>query len=99
MSGLAAIPHTLNKYKTNNIAEAIKQYKPIGENTEEEVSNTINYLTNKLGKNTFDLNNPNDVNVIIEGITRFDSGADSLTFYTPDKIKKATNFYLNSKKQ
>jgi len=96
--GLAAIPHTLNKYGTNSIAEAVKQYKPIGENTAEEVNSTIKYLTDKLGRDTFDLTNPDDVKVIIEGITRFDSGADSLSFYTPDKIEEATNFFLNPKK-
>jgi hypothetical protein len=96
--GLAAIPHTLNKYGTNSIAEAVKQYKPIGENTEEEVNSTIKYLTDKLGRDTFDLTNPDDVKVIIEGITRFDSGADSLSFYTSDKIEEATNFFLNPKK-
>ena len=96
--GLAAIPHTLNKYGTNSIAEAVKQYKPIGENTAEEVNSTIKYLTDKLGRDTFDLTNPDDVKVIIEGITRFDSGADSLSFYTSDKIEEATNFFLNPKK-
>ena len=92
--GLAAIPYTLQKYNTSDLKEAIMRYKPEGENTMEEINNTINYISKKLGKNTFDLNNSNDVFILIEGITRFDSGADSLNYYDSNSMNSATEMFL-----
>ena len=92
--GLAAIPYTLQKYDTSDLREAIMMYKPEGENTMEEINNTINYISKKLGKNTFDLNNSNDVFILIEGITRFDSGADSLNYYDSNSMNSATEMFL-----
>ena len=92
--GLAAIPYTLQQYNTSDLKEAIMRYKPEGENTMEEINNTINYISKKLGKNTFDLNNSNDVFILIEGITRFDSGADSLNYYDSNSMNSATEMFL-----
>ena len=94
--GLAAIPYTLEKYNTNSVADAINIWKPLNEvgNTLEANKSTINHIVKGLGKNTFDLSNPNDVKVLIEGITRFDSGADSLKYYDSKSIEKAADMYL-----
>ena len=94
--GLAAIPHTLEKYNTNSVADAINIWKPVSEtgNTSEANKNTIDHIIKGLGKDTFDLSNPNDIKVLIEGITRFDSGTDSLKYYDSNSIEKATDMYL-----
>ena len=94
--GLAAIPHTLEKYNTNSVADAINIWKPVSEtgNTLEANKNTIDHIIKGLGKDTFDLSNPNDIKVLIEGITRFDSGTDSLKYYDSNSIEKATDMYL-----
>ena len=94
--GLAAIPYTLEKYNTNSVADAINTWKPLSEtgNTLEANESTINHIVKGLGKDTFDLSNPNDVKVLIEGITRFDSGADSLKYYDSNSIEKAADMYL-----
>ena len=62
----------------------------------EEINNTINYISKKLGKNTFDLNNSNDVFILIEGITRFDSGADSLKYYDSNSMSSAVEMFLKN---
>jgi len=94
--GLAAIPYTLSMYETNDIAEMVNRYKPSTENKPEEIQNTINYIKQQLGKDTFDLTNQKDVYSLIEGITRFDSGTDSLKYYTPESMKTATDMFLKS---
>jgi len=94
--GLAAIPYTLSMYGTNDIAEMVNRYKPSTENKPEEIQNTINYIKQQLGKDTFDLTNQKDVYSLIEGITRFDSGTDSLKYYTPESMKTATDMFLKS---
>ena len=94
--GLAAIPYTLSMYGTNDIAEMVNRYKPSTENKPEEIQNTINYIKQQLGKDTFDLTNQKDVYALIEGITRFDSGTDSLKYYTPESMKTATDMFLKN---
>ena len=94
--GLAAIPYTLSMYGTNDIAKMVNRYKPSTENKPEEIQNTINYIKQQLGKDTFDLTNQKDVYSLIEGITRFDSGTDSLKYYTPESMKTATDMFLKS---
>jgi len=94
--GLAAIPYTLSMYETNDIAEMVNIYKPSTENKPEEIQNTINYIKQQLGKDTFDLTNQKDVYSLIEGITRFDSGTDSLKYYTPEAMKTATDMFLKN---
>ena len=94
--GLAAIPYTLSMYGTNDIAEMVNRYKPSTENKPEEIQNTINYIKQQLGKDTFDLTNQKDVYSLIEGITRFDSGTDSLKYYTPESMKTATDMFLKN---
>ena len=96
VEGLAAIPHTLALYGTNNVSEMVNIYKPPKENKSEEIKNTIDHIVKNLGKDTFDLTNQKDVYTLIEGITRFDSGVDSLKYYTPESMKTATDIYLKN---
>ena len=97
--GLAAIPYTLSLPQySNNVAEMINTYKPISEkgNTAEKNKNTIDHIVKNLGKDTFDLTNQEDVYALIQGITQFDSGNDSLRYYTPEAMKAATDMFLKN---
>ena len=96
--GLAAIPYTLSLYGTNDVSEMVNRYKPTSEkgNTVEKNNITIEHIVKNLGKNTFDLTNQKDVYSLIQGITQFDSGADSLRYYTPEAMKAATDMFLKS---
>jgi len=95
--GLAAIPYTLSLPQySNNVAEMVNTYKPPTENSKDEIQNTIDHIVKNLGKDTFDLTNQEDVYALIQGITQFDSGVDSLKYYTPEAMKAATDMFLKS---
>ena len=55
-------------YGTNDIAEMVNRYKPSTENKPEEIQNTINYIKQQLGKDTFDLTNQKDVYSLISKV-------------------------------
>ena len=103
--GLNAIPYTFTTGAYDdardgdilNVAEAIEIYKPIGENTEEEVKNQIISIQKKIGGNELDLSNKDHVMILMEEITRFENKNPdkALEYYDKDSRSKAADLFLS----
>ena len=103
--GLNAIPYTFMTGAYDDvrdgdildIKEAIEIYKPIGENTEEEVKNQIISIQKKIGGNELDLSNKDHVMILMEEITRFENKdpKKALEYYDKDSRSKAADLFLS----
>ena len=103
--GLNAIPYTFmtGAYDDSrngdilNIEEAIEIYKPIGENTKEEVKNQITAIQKKIGGNELDLSNKDHVMILMEEITRYENKnpKKALEYYDEDSRDKAADLFLS----
>jgi hypothetical protein len=103
--GLNAIPYTFitgayDDVRDGNILdvkEAIEIYKPIGENTEEEVKNQITAIQKRIDGNELDLSNKDHVMILMEEITRYENkdSEKALKYYNKDARSKAADLFLS----
>ena len=103
--GLNAIPYTFmtgayDDVRDGNILdveEAIEIYKPIGENTKEEVKNQITAIQKKIGGNELNLSNKDHVMILMEEITRYENKnpKKALEYYDEDSRSKAADLFLS----
>ena len=80
-----------------NVEKAIEIYKPIGENTKEEVKNQIISIQKKIGGNELDLSNKDHVMILMEEITRFENknSDKALEYYDKDSRSIAADLFLS----
>ena len=103
--GLNAIPYTFMTGAYDdardgdilNVEEAIEIYKPVGENTKEEVKNQIIAIQKKIGGNELDLSNKDHVMILMEEITRYENKnpKKALEYYDEDARSKAADLFLS----
>jgi len=101
--GLNAIPYTFMTGAYDDardgdildVEEAIEIYKPIGENTKEEVKNQITAIQKKIGGNELNLSNKDHVMILMEEITRYEkkNPKKALEYYDEDSISKAVDLF------
>ncbi len=107
VSGLHAIPYTLTtpyydktrKGNIINIEEAMKIYKPIGEdNSKEEVMNQITDIQTIIGSNNLDLSNKDHVMALLESVVKFENknNEKALNYYDIDSRDKAADLFISS---